>query len=585
MLSKSFDEIKNADNDTSFLLDGRYRIEDLVDIENLRHLFEGFSKATGLTTGFVAYPSQKVLISTGWRDICTQFHRPCQASAESCIQSNRHLTECLKELRELNVMPCGNGLVDAATPVVIRGKHLASLTTGQVLLSAPDRERFRLQAQKFGYDEEKYLAALEAVPVMTESGLRQSLAYLVDLAVMIAEQGLANLKLREAAEALRKEREAARETRDILSNILDSVPLAVFWKNRDGVYLGCNQTFAQVHNRTVEQIIGFTDSDFNLPEKDILGYRAADAAIFESGVARRHIIEEVQLPDGKRIWVDTTKIPLKDATGAVNEILIVFEDVTECKRVQDELLAAKRSAEAANLKKIEFLSVMGHEIRTPLNGVLGFCSVLETTDINTEQAGLLEGINRCGYNLLELINSLINFSEMEAGKIGLDYANFDPRDAVSGVCEILAPMARKKGLHLIYEFEDDIPSTMLGDVFRVKQLLSHLLSNAIKFTTAGAVTVHVSHSEGKELRIDVKDTGVGMDSTVLDNLFTPFSMGDASHTRNHGGTGLGLAICDRLINLMGGKIEVQSSLNQGSTFRCHIPMQGAADKNAEIGEF
>lgn len=185
----------------------KYIIQDLVDIDRLQTLFENFSKATGFTTGFVSYPEQKLLITTGWRDICTKFHRVCPASSECCKESNVYLTACLKNLQEFSFKQCANGLVDGATPVIIRGMHLASLATGQVLLAPPNLCFFKGLASHYGYAEDEYLAALSKVPVVSEEQLKSALAFLSGMAVQIAEEGLRRLQIQEAADDLRKAKE------------------------------------------------------------------------------------------------------------------------------------------------------------------------------------------------------------------------------------------------------------------------------------------------------------------------------------------------------------------------------------------
>ncbi len=555
-----------------FLVDGLYSIEDLVDIARLRSLFEEFSNATGFTTGFVSFPDQKLLITTGWRPICTKFHRDCPASAEFCKESNIELTRCLKELKELSIMPCGNGLVDGATPVIIRGKHIASLATGQVLLEKPDRERFIRQAKLYGYDEEAYLDALDQVPVVSEEKLRCALAYLSNLAVLIAEQGLANLRLRESTEALRREKERVRETRDVLANILDTVPQAIFWKNNEGIYQACNESFAKLQNMHATQIVGRTDFDFPaVPREHAEAYRADDLATIQSGRPKRNIIEPVQTADGKRIWVETTKIPFKDAEGRPRGVLGVFEDVTERKAAQELLENAKHIADSANAAKSEFLSHMSHEIRAPLNGVIGYCSLLGATPLSGEQLDYVKSISLSGDSLLQIINTLLDFSKIEAGKVELECLDIDLRLLVSEVCQILMPAAKSKGLEFECTFGNDLPQVVRGDPVRVKQILTNLVGNAVKFTPSGSVMVSVT-SSGRDLILTVRDTGIGIPPEALGKIFEPFMQAEVSHTRTFGGTGLGLVICKRLANLMGGDIFVQSVPGSGSEFTCRIPL-------------
>ena len=193
------------------LADGKYSIKDLVDINRLRMSFEEFSKATGFTTGFVSYPDQEILISTGWRDACTKYHRHCPASAEACRESNIYLTACLKDLKELSIKQCSNGLVDGATPVIIRGKHLASVSTGQALFAPPDLAYFRKQAKKYGYDEKPYLAAIKQVPVVSRYQFEQVLRYLSSLAIFVAEEGLNALRVSESEKEYRVLFESSRD--------------------------------------------------------------------------------------------------------------------------------------------------------------------------------------------------------------------------------------------------------------------------------------------------------------------------------------------------------------------------------------
>lgn len=158
----------NVANDPAYLVDGKYGIKDLVDLDQLRSLFERFTKATGFTIGFLDHPGLNILIATGWRDICTKFHRSTPASEAICLKSNGHLLNNLDEPGEIVCEECDHGLVDCATPVIVRGKHVASLATGQLLLKQADPERFRRQARTFGYDEQKYLNALKEIPVVSE---------------------------------------------------------------------------------------------------------------------------------------------------------------------------------------------------------------------------------------------------------------------------------------------------------------------------------------------------------------------------------------------------------------------------------
>ncbi len=187
------------------LVDGKYAIGDLVDLNHLRDIFERFTQATGFTIGFLDHPGLNILVATGWRDICTRFHRGCPASTEICTRSNIHLLDNLQRPQQLEIEPCDHGLVDCATPIIIKGIHIASLATGQLLLKKPDLRRFRKQAALYGYDEAQYLKALAEIPVVTEEQLRNVTAFLGSLALVITELGYTNLKIKEETASLERE--------------------------------------------------------------------------------------------------------------------------------------------------------------------------------------------------------------------------------------------------------------------------------------------------------------------------------------------------------------------------------------------
>jgi len=694
--------ITRAPGGGEFLVEGRYSIEDLVDLDRLRGMFENFSAATGFTTGLVTFPGQKLLIATGWHTICTAFHRHCPESAAHCLSSNIRLTSALTSVKETSIVRCENGLVDAATPVIIRGVHVASLATGQVLLEPPDQEAFRKRAAEFGYDTDAYLKALQEVPVITEGKIRKVLEFLGELAELIAEEGLRNLEAMENARLLRHERHAAAAARDLLGDILDSIPQAVFWKDRDYVYRGCNKTFARIVGKEDSSgVVGKTDYDLPQEAEDVRAYRRDDAEIMDFNRPKRHIIEEVQMASGKRIWVDTTKVPLHTSQGEVCGVLGVFEDITERKELQDRLLAeqsfnkavldnaesgivacdirgklvtfnqtarqwhgrgpedlpisewslaynlfdrngvsplpplgdpvcrafhgehlrnfemaiiapgqplrfvsanaspildadgqklgavaimyditslrekesrlldAVQRANQANQAKSEFLAVMSHEIRTPLNGVIGYCSLMETTALTSEQKDFVQNINSCGDSLLQVINSVLDFSKIEAGKVVTDIQTIRIRDLVDDVCKILLPHAVQKGLSLEHSAGPAVPEWIRSDDLRLRQILTNLIVNAIKFTGSGGVRIDIQAEErpgGHEVRFHVIDTGIGIAPEAIDHLFEPFTQADSSHTRRYGGTGLGLSISQRLSALLGGSITVESTPGSGSEF-------------------
>ncbi|MGA2616098.1 MAG: PAS domain S-box protein [Thermoguttaceae bacterium] len=400
----------------------------------------------------------------------------------------------------------------------------------------------------------------------------------------LAGQALLQATVRDVTEQKRAE-EALRKNEAMLSCILNSLPVSIFWKNHESVYLGCNEEFARGANLHPEDVVGKTDFDLPWSRDDTEAYRADDREVMTLGRAKTHIVERQHRADGICIWLDTTKLPLLDAEGKVYGVVGIYDDITERKRMQDELHKAKDAADAATRAKSEFLANMSHEIRTPMTSILGYADLLTDDSLAADQRkAFLATVQRNGEHLLQLINDILDLSKIESGKMAMDLGPCRLPATLADVASMMRPRAEQRGNRLEVRYAGPLPETIHTDGSRVRQVLVNLVGNAVKFTENGSIRIEVSFlpqwQEGRSaVSVAVIDTGIGIRQEALPRLFQPFTQAESSTTRKYGGTGLGLTICRQIVTALGGELAVRSAPGAGSTFTVTIPTGDIAGVN------
>jgi PAS domain S-box-containing protein len=367
--------------------------------------------------------------------------------------------------------------------------------------------------------------------------------------------------------------------RDFVTDLLKQLPLFVFWKDKNCVYLGCNDLFAHAAGLSSSaEIIGKTDYDLPWTKEQSDAYRADDQDVMKSKKSKLDI-EEPQTLHGKHIVLLTNKVPLLNRKGEVIGVLGVYSDITNRKNMEIDLLNAKKSAEESSRAKTEFLENMRHDLRTPLTGIVGFADIIKEEARDPKIKEYADNLAASSYALLDMLNEVLETIHLTSGEIPLLKKKFSLKQKIEDVVNLNLAKAKQKGLELQFDVDSCLPNYFIGDYKRIQRIVLELVANALNFTDKGYVKVSLKVAGDKNnhiiIEIIVEDTGIGIPPEKQNEIFTRFTRLSPSYEGIYRGTGLGLSIVKQFIDDVEGEIYVTSQKDEGSIFRCTIPLRKA----------
>jgi len=374
----------------------------------------------------------------------------------------------------------------------------------------------------------------------------------------------------------------------VLSHIIENIPYYVFWKDKELIFGGCNRLFAEQFGYiSAEQVIGKTDHDFGWSTELKEKYLADDQQIINTGFAKLNYEEEQRQPDGSIKTVLVNKLPIYNQKGKTAGILGFYTDITERKKSEYALRQAKDRAEQADKAKTEFIRNISHDIRTPLTGIIGTADLFAQQTPDLALQGLAHDITAASKSLLYLLNEVIEVAQIEIGDIPNLHKKFSLKKLILEVFKLFSPKIKAKTLAFDFSIDEAIPEYVISNNFHIHRILICLLSNAIKFTPEGAISlrVHLLEKTAEQLIVQftIADTGIGIPEDKQEVIFEKFNRLTPSYEGHYRGRGLGLYVISQLLMQLNGEIYVESEVHKGSTFDCIIPLKRSLTENTDIG--
>jgi PAS domain S-box-containing protein len=554
---------------------GDFKLTDIYDISQLQKIQDSFSATHNVACVITDPEGVPITKPSNFSPVCKMV-RTSKKGQELCRASDKSIGQKAKNaLKPISVVCSNCGFVDAGAPIIVGGKHVATWMVGQNVAGLSSELKIKDLAKTVNLNPEKLSEAYQKIKFINPAQFDHVVEFLWLLAKEISALAYNNLKLAKDVEERKQIENALRESEELYRQLVQTSPDGIALVDVEG-----NILYASPKSK---QLFGFSEDepsdgnnifDFIHPD-DIEKARLAVSKVIlmQQSFANNY---KLVRSDKTEFIAEINSAPIKDYQGKTKGFISIIRDITERKKVEEELIMAKNKAEESDRLKSAFLANMSHEIRTPMNGILGFASLLNEDDLTPEQRiEYTQIINENGTMLLHLIDDILDIAKIEAGQLTihekpcfLNQILYDEYILFKKFIENNKDNNIKLVLKLS-EFELD--HQVYLDAARLKQVISNLISNAIKFTEKGSIEFGYVVESPANLKFYVKDTGIGLPPDKFDVIFDRFRQADETNSRKYGGTGLGLTISNNLVKLMGGKMWVDSEIGVGSTFYFVLP--------------
>jgi len=581
---KTNPDIKNTTANTL----SNIKFSDVFAIEDIQRFQDLFSDASGVASIITHPDGTPITKPSNFCRLCNDIIRKTEKGRSNCFHSDAIIggynpTGAI-------IWPClSGGLWDAGASISVGGKHMANWLIGQLRNEVLDEQHMIQYAEEIGANIEDFKEALNEVPVISILQFKKVAKMLFAFANELSEKAYNNLLQKIQITELKQVQETLTRDQYLMNALMNNLPDCIYFKDKESRFIRINEAHAQLFglNKPDEEI-GKTDFDFFTEEHARQAFED-EQAIIQSG---KPLIKEEKntWKDRSDTWVSTIKLPLVDHEGNIVGTFGISRDITEQKLVSEELIKAKEHAEESDRLKSAFLANMSHEIRTPMNGILGFADLLTEQELTCdEQQEYINIIKKSGERLLNIINDLIDISKVESGQMEIFISETNVNEQIEYIHTFFKPEVEKKGMKIFFRCGLPVKEVVIKtDREKIYAILTNLIKNAIKYSDKGTIeigynikrasttgstdsTTEPPVSVKNELEFFIMDTGIGIPQNKKETIFDRFVQVDLNNKRAVQGAGLGLAISKAYVEMLGGKIWVESELGKGSTFYFTIP--------------